>query len=118
VPIGTTVYGAKCRPRSLKICGQGAIRFHPSIVEEIEAAGMEDEDKAAKKFDGIFYRHLAHTTRNALRALVLGLSKGWLETAPRHGDIQKYYRQLGRFSAAFAMMTQVTRLPVGRPLTA
>ena len=118
VPIGITVEGANILTRSLMIFGQGAIRCHPFIVEEIEAAGMEDEDKAAKKFDGIFYRHLAHTTRNALRALVLGLSKGWLETAPRHGDIEKYYRQLGRFSAAFALMTDVTLLTVGGGLKA
>ncbi|MDX5439758.1 MAG: acyl-CoA dehydrogenase [Alteromonadaceae bacterium] len=118
VPIGITVEGANILTRSLMIFGQGAIRCHPFIVEEIEAAGMEDEDKAAKKFDGIFYRHLAHTTRNALRAFVLGLSKGWLETAPRQGDIQKYYRQLGRFSAAFALMTDVTLLTVGGGLKA
>jgi len=118
VPIGITVEGANILTRSLMIFGQGAIRCHPFIVEEIEAAGMEDQDKAAKKFDGIFYRHLAHTTRNALRSFVLGLSKGWLETAPRHGEIQQYYRQLGRFSAAFAMMTDVTLLTVGGGLKA
>jgi len=118
VPIGITVEGANILTRSLMIFGQGAIRCHPFIVEEIEAAGMEDQDKAAKKFDGIFYRHLAHTTRNSLRAFVLGLSNGWLETAPRQGEIQKYYRQLGRFSAAFAMMTDVTLLTVGGGLKA
>ena len=118
VPIGITVEGANILTRSLMIFGQGAIRCHPFIVEEIEAAGMEDQDKAAKKFDGIFYRHLAHTTRNALRSFVLGLSKGRLEAAPRHGEIQQYYRQLGRFSAAFAMMTDVTLLTVGGGLKA
>jgi acyl-CoA dehydrogenase len=118
VPIGITVEGANILTRSLMVFGQGAIRCHPFIVEEIEAAGMEDQDQAAKKFDGIFYRHLAHTTRNALRAFVLGLSKGWLESAPRQGDIQKYYRQLGRFSAAFALMTDVTLLTVGGGLKA
>ncbi|MGO1234318.1 MAG: acyl-CoA dehydrogenase, partial [Marinobacter sp.] len=105
VPIGITVEGANILTRSLMIFGQGSIRCHPFIVEEIEAAGMEDPDKAAEKFDGVFYRHLAHTTRNAMRAFLLGLSKGWLESAPRQGEIQKYYRQLGRFSAAFALMT-------------
>ena len=118
VPIGITVEGANILTRSLMIFGQGSIRCHPFIVEEIEAAGMEDQDKAAKKFDGIFYTHLAHTTRNALRAFVLGLSKGWLETAPRHGKIQAHYRQLGRFSAAFALMTDVTLLSVGGGLKA
>ena len=118
VPIGITVEGANILTRSLMVFGQGAIRCHPFIVEEIEAAGMEDPDRAAKKFDGIFYRHLAHTTRNALRALVLGLSRGWLEGVPRQGDIQKYYRQLARFSAAFALMTDVTLLSVGGGLKA
>lgn len=118
VPIGITVEGANILTRSLMVFGQGAIRCHPFIVEEIEAAGMENQDQAAKKFDGIFYRHLAHTTRNALRAFVLGLSKGWLESAPRQGDIQKYYRQLGRFSAAFALITDVTLLTVGGGLKA
>ncbi|HET8850050.1 MAG TPA: acyl-CoA dehydrogenase [Marinobacter sp.] len=118
VPIGITVEGANILTRSLMVFGQGAIRCHPFIVEEIEAAGMADEDKAVEKFDGIFYRHLAHTTRNALRAFVLGLSKGWLEVAPRQGNIQGCYRQLGRFSAAFALMTDVTLLSVGGGLKA
>lgn len=118
VPIGITVEGANILTRSLMVFGQGAIRCHPFIVEEIEAAGMEDPDRAAKKFDGIFYRHLAHTTRNALRAFVLGLTRGWLEGVPRQGDIQKYYRQLARFSAAFALMTDVTLLSVGGGLKA
>ena len=118
VPIGITVEGANILTRSLMIFGQGAIRCHPYIVEEIEAAGMDNEDEAVRKFDGIFYRHLAHTTRNALRALLLGLSRGWLQSVPRQGEIQSGYRQLARFSAAFALMTDVTLLSVGGGLKA
>ncbi|MCK7550783.1 acyl-CoA dehydrogenase [Marinobacter goseongensis] len=118
VPIGITVEGANILTRSLMIFGQGSIRCHPFIVEEIEAAGMEDQDKAVRKFDGIFYRHIAHTTRNALRAFVLGLTRGMLETVPRQGDIKPCYRQLARFSAAFALMTDVTLLTVGGGLKA
>lgn len=118
VPIGITVEGANILTRSLMIFGQGAIRCHPFIVEEIEAAGMEDKDAAVKKFDGIFYRHIAHTGRNALRALVLGLSHGCLESAPTKGNIAKYYRQLSRFSAAYALMTDVTLLSIGGGLKA
>lgn len=118
VPIGITVEGANILTRSLMIFGQGAIRCHPFIVEEIEAAGMDDPDQAARKFDGIFYRHLAHTSRNALRALVLGLTRGWLQSVPRQGEIQSSYRQLARFSAAFSLMTDVTLLTVGGGLKA
>jgi acyl-CoA dehydrogenase len=118
VPIAITVEGANILTRSLMIFGQGAIRCHPFIVEEIEAAGLEDQDAAVKRFDKVFYRHIAHTSRNALRALVLGLSNGWFEPASKKGNISKYYRQLGRFSAAFALMTDVTLLSIGGGLKA
>ncbi len=118
VPIGITVEGANILTRSLMIFGQGAIRCHPFIVEEIEAAGMTDEVAAVEQFDKVFYRHLAHTGRNALRATVLGITQGWLEPAPSKGNIQRYYRQLGRFSAAYALLTDVTLLSVGGGLKA
>ena len=118
VPIGITVEGANILTRSLMVFGQGAIRCHPFIVEEIEAAGMEDKKAAVEKFDGIFYRHIAHTTRNALRSFVLALTGGLLEPVPRQGNIQSSYRQLARFSAAFSLMTDVTLLSVGGGLKA
>ena len=119
VPIGITVEGANILTRSLMIFGQGAIRCHPFIVDEIEAAGMDDKDAAAEQFDGIIYRHLAHTTRNALRAFVLALTRGHMvEEVPRLGDIRPCYRQLARFSAAFALLTDVTLLSVGGGLKA
>ena len=118
IPIGITVEGANILTRSLMIFGQGAIRCHPYIVDEIEAAGLEDEKEGVKKFDGVFYKHIAHTSRNGVRALVLGLTNGWLESTPTKGNIGKYYRQLGRFSAAYALMTDVSLLSVGGGLKA
>ena len=118
VPIGITVEGANILTRSLMIFGQGAIRCHPFIVDEITAAGLEDQKEAVNQFDSVFYKHIAHTSRNALRALVLGLSHGSLEGAPSKGNIGKYYRQLGRFSAAYALMTDVTLLSIGGGLKA
>ncbi len=118
VPIAITVEGANILTRSLMVFGQGAIRCHPFIVEEIEAAGMEDQDQAVAQFDGVFFRHMAHTSGNALHALVLGLSHGLLTRAPQQGGIGRYYRQLNRFSAAFAMLTDVTLLSIGGGLKA
>ncbi|MEX0605696.1 MAG: acyl-CoA dehydrogenase [Marinobacter sp.] len=118
VPIGITVEGANILTRSLMVFGQGAIRCHPFIVEEIEAAGMEDNNAAVEKFDSIFYRHIAHTTRNAMRSFILALTGGLLEPVPSQGNLQSSYRQLARFSAAFALMTDVTLLTVGGGLKA
>jgi acyl-CoA dehydrogenase len=118
VPIAITVEGANILTRSLMVFGQGAIRCHPFIVKEIEAANMEDSGKAVELFDGVFYRHIAHTTRNSLKSFVMGLTGGLVEPAPSKGNIQRYYRQLNRFAAAFAVMTDITLLTVGGGLKA
>jgi acyl-CoA dehydrogenase len=79
---------------------------------------MADEREAISKFDGVFYRHLAHTTRNALRAFVLGLTRGRGEPVPRTGNLARYYQQLARFSAAFSLLTDVTLITIGGGLKA
>ncbi len=118
VPIAITVEGANILTRSLMVFGQGAIRCHPYIVEEIEAAGMEDETAAVEKLDSVFFRHIGHTTRNVLRSLLLGVSFGWLERVPAQGGLQTYYRQLSRFAAAYSLLTDVTLLSIGGGLKA
>ena len=118
VPIGITVEGANILTRSLMIFGQGAIRCHPFIVDEIDAAGMDDQNEGVKAFDKVFYRHIAHTTRNAMRSFVLGVSQGWLEPVPAQGQLQTYYRQLARLSSAFSVLTDVTLLTIGGGLKA
>lgn len=118
VPIAITVEGANILTRSLMVFGQGAIRCHPYIVDEIAACGMEDETQAVNTLDGVFYRHIAHTARNLMRSLLLGLSGGLFGAAPDTGNLQRYYRQLSRFSAAFSVLTDVTLLSIGGGLKA
>ncbi|MEQ8265367.1 acyl-CoA dehydrogenase [Pseudohaliea sp.] len=118
VPIAITVEGANILTRSLMVFGQGAIRCHPYITREIEAARGSDSVRGARAFDGVFYRHMGHTVRNGLRALLLGYAGGRLERVPFKADLERYYRQLARFSAAFALLTDVTLLSVGGGLKA
>ena len=118
VPIAITVEGANILTRSLMTFGQGAIRCHPFIQEEIAAASNDDQASAVAQFDGVFYRHLAHTAGNAMRALLLGLTGSRLTGAPDAGNIQGYYRQLSRFSAAFAWLTDMGLLTLGGSLKA
>ncbi|XOZ33201.1 acyl-CoA dehydrogenase [Halomonadaceae bacterium KBTZ08] len=116
IPIAITVEGANILTRSLMVFGQGAIRCHPYMIQEIEAAGMEDTGKAVRQFDGIFFAHIAHTTRNVLRSLVLGLTGGLLEPAPGKGGLRRYYQQLSRFASAFSVLTDVGLLTLGGSL--
>lgn len=118
IPIAITVEGANILTRSLMVFGQGAIRCHPYIVEEIEAAGMDDKKQAVRRFDAVFFPHIAHSSRNLLRSLLLGVTGGRLERVPADGDIRRYYRQLSRFSAAFSLMTDVSLITLGGSLKA
>lgn len=116
IPIAITVEGANILTRSLMVFGQGAIRCHPYIVQEIEAAGMEDSGKAVQTFDGVFFAHIAHTSRNVLRSLVLGLTGGLVQPVPSEGGLRRYYQQLSRFASAFSVLTDVGLLTLGGSL--
>lgn len=118
VPIGITVEGANILTRSLMVFGQGAIRCHPFINDEISAANEDDKRKAVKQFDQVFYRHIAYTSGNVLRTFIHALTRGRLSPAPKTGDIKRYYQQLTRFSTAFSVITDVSLMTVGGNLKA
>jgi acyl-CoA dehydrogenase len=118
VPIAITVEGANILTRSLMVFGQGAIRCHPYITDVIAAVENPDPARSLQQFDRTFYRLVANTARNGLRALALAWFGGILERAPSAGSLQTHYRQLGRFSAAFAFLTDVILLSVGGGLKA
>ena len=47
VPVAITVEGANILTRSLMIFGQGAIRCHPYVLKEMNAAKLKDKAHAA-----------------------------------------------------------------------
>jgi len=118
VPIAITVEGANILTRSLMVFGQGAIRCHPFIADLILAVENPDAEKSLAEFDALFYPLVANTVRNALRGLTLAYAGGVLENVPSTGGLKRHYRQLARFSAGLAFVTDVTLLSVGGGLKA
>ncbi len=112
VPIGITVEGANILTRSMIIFGQGVMRCHPFVYQEMQA--IEGRDLAA--FDRAFFGHVSFFARNAMRAVLLGLSGGRLAPAPVSGSEARYYRGLTRFSAAFALIADATLAMLGGDL--
>lgn len=115
VPVGITVEGANILTRSMIIFGQGAMRCHPYVMAETEALAGEDEKASIKAFDGLLLDHLAYVVANVSRSLLYGLSSRFAPT-PISGPVADYYRQLSRFSAAFAAMADVSLLVLGGAL--
>jgi acyl-CoA dehydrogenase len=118
IPIGITVEGANILTRCLIIFGQGAIRCHPYVLTEMRAAADPDAPRALVDFDAAIFSHAAFIVANRVRCLAYSLSGGLLVPAPRQvaPEMRRYYRAVGRLSAAFALATDVSMLVIGGAL--
>ena len=114
-PIGITVEGANILTRSMIIFGQGAIRCHPFVLQELQTAANPDSGQGLADFDRLVRRHVAFTFNNAARALFLGMTGGRLAKTPP-GPAQRYYQAATRLSAAFALAADVALLTLGGTL--
>ena len=113
VPIAITVEGANILTRSLIIFGQGAIRCHPYVFTEMQAAADEDQRRGLRDFDAALFSHIGFFSSNLARNLVLGLTGArWMRT-PGSGIVAHYYRQLNRTSAALALVADITMMALG-----
>ncbi len=112
VPISITVEGANILTRSLIVYGQGAIRCHPFVHDEMEA--IAKQDKAL--FDRAFFGHVNFVFTNAVRALLLGLSGGKLDSSPVSGPSARYFQAFTRFSAAFSLISDAALATLGGEL--
>ncbi len=113
VPVAITVEGANLLTRSLIIFGQGAIRCHPFVLREMEAAREKDKAKGLKDFDLALFGHIGFTISNAVRSLVMALTLARFSRVPDTGSTQRFYQHINRFSASFAFATDVAMLTLG-----
>lgn len=116
VPVGITVEGANILTRNLIIFGQGAIRAHPYLLKEMEALDEEDQEEALDKFDEAFWAHVGHGLKTAGRAFIRNWSGGLISPAPKAGKASRYYRQLSRRAAGFALLSDFALLTLGGAL--
>ena len=86
VPVGITVEGANILTRNLIVFGQGAIRAHPFLLEEMNALGEADRAKGLDAFDKAFWKHLGHSFKTMFRAWGRSWSGGLFAPAPDAGE--------------------------------
>src|SRR4029077_17591717 len=113
VPIGITVEGANIVTRSLIQFGQGAIRSHPYILKEMMALQDTDRARGLDAFDQAFWAHVGHSIANMFRAWGRAWTGGLFAPAPDAGAASRFYRQLGRYSSAFALAVDLALLSLG-----
>jgi acyl-CoA dehydrogenase len=113
VPVAITVEGANILTRSLIIFGQGAVRCHPFVLREMEAAKNPDRARGVDDFDRALFGHIGFTISNAVRSLIMALTNARFTAEPDRGEASRYYQHIVRFSASFAFAVDVAMLSLG-----
>ncbi len=115
IPVGITVEGANILTRTMIVFGQGALRCHPYLLKEMNAAQDSDNPQSAKDFDEAFFSHIGWTISNKVRSLVLALTDSRIVSAP-FSPARRYYQHLTRMSACFAFAADTSLLVLGGSL--
>jgi acyl-CoA dehydrogenase len=109
VPVGITVEGANILTRSLITFAQGALRSHPYLYKEIQAAQDPDTRKGLAAFEQAFLDHVAFAVSNTFGAFFHNITGGAFGHAPADGEgTAQWYRQLWRASRSFACVADLT----------
>ncbi|UJP05172.1 MAG: acyl-CoA dehydrogenase [Nitrosomonas sp.] len=119
IPVSITVEGANILTRNMIIFGQGAIRCHPYLLAEVNAAHDENHQKGVSDFDRALVGHARFTLRNIGNSLYFACAGGFIkENAPTDcaPETVGYYRQLARFSASFACIADIGLMILGGSL--
>ena len=110
-PVAITVEGANIMTRNLMIFGQGAIRCHPYVLEELAAKDAND----VKAFDKAFFGHAGLIFGNAARAFTLGFGLG-KPSVPFSGPAAGYAQDIARLSAGFGLCADAAMASLGSEL--
>ncbi|HNP63551.1 MAG TPA: acyl-CoA dehydrogenase [Woeseiaceae bacterium] len=115
-PIAITVEGANILTRSLIIYGQGAIRCHPFVLRELQAASDDDLDRGLIEFDDALFGHIGYAISNMARSFFLALTHAKFSRVPLNTPTRRYYQNINRYSAAFALASDFAMLTLGGTL--
>jgi acyl-CoA dehydrogenase len=116
VPVSITVEGANILSRNLMIFGQGAIRCHPFVLDEMALAGREDHEQALLEFDDLLLKHVGFAVGNAAGSLLHGLTLSRFGNVPGDNLSRPYFRALNRLAAAFALLADSSMMLLGGEL--
>lgn len=105
IPVAITVEGANILTRSMMIFGQGLMRCHPFLKDELEALTQKDYGL----FNRLLGTHISHQVHIGLKSFVFALGGAYFADIPADtkGFKKRYYRQLSRLSANFAFLVEV-----------
>jgi acyl-CoA dehydrogenase len=114
MPVAITVEGANILTRSLITFAQGALRSHPFLYKEVQAAQDTNSQRGLMAFDDAFTRHVAFSLSNFTGAFFHNLTGGVFGKVPEKAyGTAEWYRQVWRASRSFAFVADMTVAVLG-----
>jgi acyl-CoA dehydrogenase len=113
VPVAITVEGANILTRSLIIFGQGAVRCHPWVLKEMNAARNPNHQEGVRDFDLALMGHVGFALSNAARSIIMATTLARFTKVPPTGPTARYFQHINRYSASFAFAADVAMLALG-----
>ncbi|OGT54123.1 MAG: hypothetical protein A3F43_05830 [Gammaproteobacteria bacterium RIFCSPHIGHO2_12_FULL_42_10] len=115
IPISITVEGANILTRNLIIFGQGAIRCHPYLYQEMIIILSKKPD--LNQFDQLLMSHVGYFVSHFIRSLGYGLTGGrFIYSSIKNRTIKKHHKQLTRMSTALAFLSDISLMLLGGQL--
>jgi len=105
-PVGVTVEGANILTRSLMVFGQGLIRCHATMFDELDAL-YDKSGTGIAAFDKALTKHVSSFLRNYARAVLFSWTRGRSAKSYGNSTTKPYYRNLAVLSAKFAVMSDI-----------
>ncbi|CAA0100840.1 Acyl-coenzyme A dehydrogenase [Halioglobus japonicus] len=109
LPVAITVEGANILTRSLMIFGQGALRCHPYLFDEMQSLQQDSEQAGIDQFEPLLLEHLGHVGSNFSRLLLYGVSGARVGPTPAQASAfsKRWYQRINQLSAALASCADV-----------
>lgn len=110
-PISITVEGANILTRNLIIFGQGAVRCHPYVFQEMESVRANN----LIAFDEAFWGHAGFVLANFVKSVIFNFTGGRLTKAPA-SRVKRYYQSVHRYSSNLAFAADFCMMLLGGEL--
>lgn len=115
IPVCITVEGANILTRNLIIFGQGVMRCHPYLQDEIRVSENSDDPQAQREFDKLLWTHVGFGLKLFVRGIAYAFTGGrFIKTEA--SPLASYYKQITRMSNAFALVTEAALSILGNKL--
>lgn len=114
MPVAITVEGANILTRSLITFAQGALRSHPYLYKEVQAAQDSNAERGLVAFDKAFGGHVAYALSNLTGAFFHNVTGGVFGRVPEKAyGTAEWYRQIWRAARNFAFVADLTVAVLG-----